>query len=94
MVFAQGELGSKVDDFLGDARPNSDRAPIDTLNDGGRFSQTQPQRGRYSSVSFCYADAAMASSGGVEKWPLIVDSMQVGRWRLRERRNPIGLPAR
>jgi hypothetical protein len=45
MVFAQGELGSKVDDFLGAARPNSDWAPIDTLNDGGRFSQVQHNQG-------------------------------------------------
>jgi hypothetical protein len=41
MVFAQRELGSKVDDFLGDVRPNSGRAPIDTLNDGGQFSPRQ-----------------------------------------------------
>jgi len=36
---ADGDLGCRVDGFLCHARPNFKRAPIDTLNDSGWFSQ-------------------------------------------------------
>jgi hypothetical protein len=36
---ADGDLGCRVDGFLCRARPNFKRAPIDTLNDTGWFSQ-------------------------------------------------------
>jgi hypothetical protein len=60
------------------ARPNFDRAPIDTLNDGGRFSQTQPQRGVTQAFHFDTQMPQWHLQAASKNAPLIVDCTHAG----------------